>query len=164
MLSPSTSKACSLFAGFGGAWRNGAYWRHRSWPDGWPCRGLAIGTLAGPFASRTGGAHELEHAFDASGSLSVTRSELRSVRCLAWMPRRRATPHRAMAASSVGQAISRKLALPGSDRKPRAMKAPRHAALIWAMDPLTLQTAVHGPAACGGRPVRSAKPRPLRCG
>ena len=126
--------------------------------------GLAIGTLAGPFASRTGGAHELEHAFDASGSLSVTRSELRSVRCLAWMPRRRATPHRAMAASSVGQAISRKLALPGSDRKPRAMKAPRHAALIWAMDPLT--TSDGSPRTCCLRrstsPVCKAKATTLR--
>ena len=31
--------------------------------------GIAVGALAGPFAGRTGGAHELEHAFDGVGIL-----------------------------------------------------------------------------------------------
>ena len=57
--------------------------------------GLSVGTLSGPFA----GGMRMSMRSMASGSRNVTRSELRSLRGLAVMPRRRAVETSASAAS-----------------------------------------------------------------
>ena len=58
----------------------------------------------------------------------TTRSTPRTSRAFATIPKRRAAPTRASAASGPGQVISSDDDRPGSVSEPCAMKAPRHAA------------------------------------
>lgn len=61
--------------------------------------GLSVGTLSGPFAGGMRAPMRMSMRSMASGSRNVTRSELRSLRGLAVMPRRRAVETSASAAS-----------------------------------------------------------------
>ena len=63
--------------------------------------------FSGPLACGARRTHKNEHTFDGVGSRRVTRSELRSLRGLAVMPRRRAVETSARAASWFGHTISR---------------------------------------------------------
>ena len=71
----------------------------------------------------------------ASPSRSVTRSMPRVSRVLAVNPMRRASPTSASAASWPGHATSKVAVRPGSASRPRARKAPRHAASTPDMSP-----------------------------
>jgi hypothetical protein len=89
----------------------------------------------------------------ASPSRITTRSTPRTSRALALMPRRRAAPTRASAASEPGQVTSSDIERPGSVSEPWARKAPRHTAVgdIEAADHGGGQAA-HGAAAAVDQP------------
>ena len=74
----------------------------------------------------------------ASPSRMTTRSTPRTSRGLATMPRRRAAPDRASAASGPGQVTSSADERPGSVSEPWARNAPRQAASESQSEPLTM--------------------------
>ena len=88
-----------LIAGFRGAWRYGACCVIEVRQTVRLASGLSVGTLSGPFAGGMRAPMRMSMRSMASGSRNVTRSELRSLRGLAVMPRRRAVETSASAAS-----------------------------------------------------------------
>ncbi len=84
--------------------RNGAGWRRRSWPGGWPWHGPRGASAAPPQASTDSCApSRVSSAPMASPSRTTTRSTPRTSRALAAIDSRRAAPTRASAASDRGR-------------------------------------------------------------
>ena len=84
----------------------------------------------------------------ASPSRITTRSTPRTSRAFAVIPKRRAAPTRARAASGPGQVISSEEERPGSVSEPCAINAPRQAASA---------SQIFAATTCGGRP-RTGRP------